>query len=153
MKISLLYAVSTTESWVQEAQENFLEKLKPFCDIQIHRIKSPTLSRKKATEKVRKEEELFLKKISPEDYLVLLDEKGRKLDSIEFSNFLETQSPRSLIFLVGGAFGVGEKILQRAQTKLCLSNFTMNHWLAQLVILEQIYRGLTILKKIPYHNI
>lgn len=102
-----------------------------------------------------KEGEMVLKKLVAGDYLVLLDERGKQLSSIQFSKFMEQKlvsGPKRIIFLVGGAWGFSDAIYQRANYKLSLSKMTFSHQMIRLFFLEQLFRAMSILKGEPYHN-
>ena len=84
-----------------------------------------------------------------------MDERGRELDSYKFSAEIQKAieaNKKRVIWVVGGAFGLSDDSKRRANVTLCLSKLTLNHLVAQTLLLEQIYRGLTIIKGIPYHN-
>jgi 23S rRNA (pseudouridine1915-N3)-methyltransferase len=101
------------------------------------------------------EAERILAKLKPDDFLVLLDEKGKSFTSVEFSDFIqkkEIQSIKKLIFLVGGAYGFDERLYERANDKISLSNMTFSHQLIRLIFMEQLYRAYTIQHNFPYHN-
>lgn len=103
----------------------------------------------------RKEAEVVLSRLKNEDFLVLLDERGKQFTSLEFANFLEQKlqlSHKRLIFLVGGAWGFSDEIYQRAAFKLSLSKMTFSHQMVRLFFLEQLYRAMTILRGESYHN-
>lgn len=156
MKIVFFYLESQKEDWALNAQSIYIEKIKRFSDFEVLKIKSPNISRDNKAHKIEEESKLILAKLKPDDYLLLFDENGKILDSIEFAqNFKRIQeaNPKRIIFLIGGAFGVSEDIKKRANQKLALSKMVMNHHVALTVALEQIYRTLTILKGIPYHNV
>ena len=85
----------------------------------------------------------------------MLDEKGKKHDSIQFAKLIESiqeSGKKRGVFIIGGAFGVSEDIKKCSQKTICLSDLTMNHLVAEIVLLEQFYRALTIIKRISYHN-
>ena len=106
-------------------------------------------------EKHRLEGEEILKKLQSTDWLILLDENGKKYSSTQFSKHLEQlfiRSPKRLIFLIGGAYGFSDEIYARANEKLSLSNMTFSHQMIRLFFLEQFYRALTIQKNLPYHH-
>ena len=96
-----------------------------------------------------------LKKIQANDFLVACDVNGEQRSSEEMAEFLDHHAMRgtkNLVFFIGGAAGIGEPILQRANERLSLSRMTLPHELAQVIILEQLYRACTILKGEPYHK-
>lgn len=97
----------------------------------------------------------ILSKLTPDDYLVLLDERGQQFSSMELARWMERRmvaSPRRLIFLIGGAFGFSQELYDRAQERLSLSKMTFSHQMIRLFFAEQLYRAMTILKNEPYHN-
>ena len=104
----------------------------------------------------KKEGDLVLDKLSKEDYLVLLDEKGKSLTSIQFARFIEDRiaqgGAKKMVFLIGGAFGFSEEVRQRANHTLSFSTMTFSHQMIRLFLVEQVYRAFTILKGEKYHN-
>ena len=100
------------------------------------------------------EGELILKQLQPSDTLVLLDEHGKELRSIEVAKWLEQkqQTARRLVFVIGGPYGFSEAVYSRANEKLSLSKLTFSHQMVRLVFTEQIYRACTIIKGEPYHH-
>lgn len=156
MKIVFLSVETKSEAWVEEAKETYNTKLQGFFDFEIVHVKSPSIERDDASFKKRLEGEKVLKALKPGDKLVVFDEAGKNFASSEqfatqFQRLVE-QSPQRIVFLIGGAFGVDDTVLAKAIARWSLSGLTMNHWIAQIVALEQIYRAATIIKKIPYHN-
>jgi 23S rRNA (pseudouridine1915-N3)-methyltransferase len=101
------------------------------------------------------EAEAILSKINKDDFLVLLDETGKQLSSVELADFISqkaTAGIRSIIFLIGGAFGVNDEIKQRASFIWSLSNLVFPHMLVRLILTEQVYRACTILRNEKYHH-
>jgi len=95
------------------------------------------------------------KKIEDSDILILLDEKGKNFNSIEFAGFLEKiqhSGGKRIIFLIGDAYGFDQFLYKRAQHMLSLSPMTFTHQMVRLIFLEQFYRAMTILKNESYHN-
>jgi len=102
-----------------------------------------------------KEAGLLLQRIPESAFTVLLDEKGRSFRSVEFAAWLQqrfNQGFKDLVFVVGGAYGFHESIRKRASIQISLSAMTFSHQLVRIVFLEQLYRGLSILRNEPYHN-
>ncbi|MFI1743067.1 23S rRNA (pseudouridine(1915)-N(3))-methyltransferase RlmH [Thalassobellus sediminis] len=103
----------------------------------------------------QKEGELILKKLNNTDILILLDENGKQLDSIGFSAYLQkhmNSGIKQLVFVIGGPYGFSEDIYKKANGKISLSKMTFSHQMVRLFIIEQLYRGFTILKNEPYHH-
>lgn len=156
MKICFYIFETKIPSWVADARAEYSTKLSPFSKFEIVSLKSPAADRDDAVVKLKKEAEILLKQISEKDFLVLFDENGKLAkNSEEFSKnltrALETGKAR-LVFCIGGPYGFNEEVRQRADARWSLSPLTMNHWMAQLMALEQVYRGFMILKGLPYHN-
>lgn len=96
-----------------------------------------------------------LKNISPRDYVILLDERGKTLSSEDFSSYLFMRlrdTPGKVIFVIGGPFGVGEEVRSRSDDKIALSKMTMTHEMCLLFLCEQIYRAVMIKRNSPYHH-
>jgi len=104
----------------------------------------------------KREGRSILEKINKDDFLILLDETGKQFSSVELANFLEQKSnaaARSIIFLIGGAFGVSDEIKQRANFTWSLSKLVFPHMLVRLILAEQVYRACTILRNEKYHHV
>tara|TARA_B110000116_G_C16753795_1_gene544745 strand:- start:1158 stop:1619 length:462 start_codon:yes stop_codon:yes gene_type:complete len=136
--------------------EEYTARIKHYYKFSI--IEIPNIKRKKYLSKKEqklKESELIQKQILPTDYVVVLDEKGKHYSSEEFSIFLNknmVSGIKRLIFLVGGAYGFSEKILNQHKTLLSLSKMTFSHQMVRLFFVEQLYRGFSILNNEPYHH-
>jgi 23S rRNA (pseudouridine1915-N3)-methyltransferase len=155
MKVCFLYFETSKEEWLSKAQDVYIKKVSRFAEFEIVKIKSPSIERDSKDLKIKAEAKQIMDKLQPGDFLVLFDEKGKEFDSIEFSRNLQkviNQSPRRIVFLIGGAFGVSKEVFEKAQQKLSLSKLVFNHHVAIVVALEQIYRAFTIQKGLPYHN-
>lgn len=103
----------------------------------------------------QKEGELILKKLNNTDVLILLDENGKQLDSVGFSTYLQkhmNSGIKQLVFVIGGPYGFSEAVYKKANGKISLSKMTFSHQMVRLFIIEQLYRGFTILKNEPYHH-
>jgi 23S rRNA (pseudouridine1915-N3)-methyltransferase len=157
VKLRLLIFETKSPAWLTEARGEYERKLRAFQSFEIVLLKSPGLSRDDASVKRRREADLLFKHVDPaRDALVLFDETGRSFrDSetfaTEFGRTLET-GRATTTFVIGGAYGFDDVVRTRATAAWSLSPLTMNHWLAQLAALEQLYRAFTIRRGIPYHN-
>lgn len=102
-----------------------------------------------------KDEKQALSKIKPQDFVVVLDERGKILASTEFANFIgrhQTQGTKHIVFFIGGENGVEDGLRRRANFVLSLSRLTFPHELALVILLEQVYRAFSIIKGEPYHR-
>ena len=151
-----LYDFKTAkEPWFDEAEALYVKKVKPYAPFEVIHLKTLKSDRDEAELKRKFEEKTLSGKLTSDDYVVLLDEKGHNLDSLQFAKLIQQvneSGKKRGVFIVGGAFGVTDVIKKRAQKTICLSPMTMNHLIAEAVLLEQFYRALTIINRIPYHN-
>lgn len=156
MKSVLFDFKTSKEPWFETVSQLYLKKINGFWNFEITTLKTLKQGRDDAASKKSFEEAELFKKISNDDFIILFDETGRSLSSIQFSEQLEKATisgKKRIVFIIGGAFGVGDEIKNKAHLKVGLSAMVMNHLVAETVALEQIYRSLTILNRIPYHNI
>lgn len=97
----------------------------------------------------------ILNKLNAEDHLILLDDKGKEYTSLKFSEYLnkiQINNHKKNVFLIGGAFGFDDRVYKRASDKISLSKLTFSHDMVRLIVLEQMYRGFSILRNEPYHH-
>lgn len=156
MKVVLLNLATAKEAWADEAFGLYVKKIQHFFPFEIVSLKPKKSAREEAAVKKAEETQLILNWLQKDDFVFLFDERGKSYDSIQFSKKIEstlTSGKKRIVFVIGGAFGVGEEIRQRAEQVVTLSPMVMNHLVAQTMALEQIYRAFTIMKGIPYHNI
>jgi len=148
--------VSNKEAWFQESKDLYTEKINHFIKFEVEALKAPKIDRDRSDHKIKIESEMFLKYIKSEDLVILLDEKGQSLSSLQLAKWMEkeglNQSYKRIVFIIGGAFGVNDEVKKRAKMTLQMGPWTLNHLVAQTVLMEQIYRSFTIIKGLPYHN-
>jgi 23S rRNA (pseudouridine1915-N3)-methyltransferase len=156
MKVKLIVVGKTSERYLSEGINEYLNRLKHYVSFTYVEIPAPK-SGKKTDENLEraKEADLLLNQFSTSDHVVLLDEKGKSLRSVEFAHALQQQMNRGVkqtIFVVGGPFGFDERLYARADEKLSLSKMTLSHQMIRLFFTEQLYRALSILKGEKYHH-
>lgn len=155
MKVEVWAIGKTSEPYLETGIGIFEKRLKnylPFVWVLL-----PNAKVKSAESAAMKTEEgrLVLARLAPDDYLVLLDERGQQHSSVELARWMEQRlsaSGRRLVFLVGGAFGFSPEVYARANAQISLSRLTFSHQMVRLFFLEQLYRAMTILRNEPYHN-
>jgi len=156
LRLRFLHVGVRNPKCLEERLADYDQRLSRFFKTERSLVKSSQFERDKSDIKLAKEEAAILKAIDPSFGLVLLDENGTEIkNSRQFSENLQKLLSRhqgQLCFLIGGSFGVSDAVRKKAHSIWRLSNLTMNHHLAQLVLAEQIYRGVTIWKGLPYHN-
>ena len=155
MKFVLLTPASASEKWCDLAEEVYLEKINHFFKMNVQLLKPKKAARTESEFKRQAESEDILAQITNDDYVILFDERGDSQSSKEFAKTLQSgigSSKKRVVFIIGGAFGVNELVRRRAQKVIKFSDMVFNHLVAKTVALEQIYRGLTIIRNLPYHN-
>jgi len=161
MKIRLIQVGKTEDSYLQEGIQKYAQRLPHYCAFEC--ITVPSVKSSDSTSRIiskKKEGESILKQIGAKDYLVLLDEKGREFNSVQFSQYLNQFNPlgnlstfESLSFVIGGAFGFDSLVYDKSREQISLSKMTFSHQMIRLLFVEQVYRAMTILKNEPYHHI
>ena len=155
MKFELIHLASAHEEWAEKATEIYVSKIKHFIKFEVKNLGSVKSARHDSEYKIKAETEKILKYLKNDDYVVLFDLRGESLSSLNFSKKVErilNSGKKRAIFIIGGSFGVGPEIYQRATLIVNLSAMVLNHLIAQTMVLEQIYRSFTINNKLPYHN-
>lgn len=156
MNFSLIVVGKTNSSYIQEGEKEYIKRIKKYTNFNYTEVPVLKNASKLSEQELKKKEgELLLKKISKESYIVLLDENGREMGSVEFAdkvNNYQIRNIRDLCFIVGGAYGFSEDVYRRANEKLSLSRMTFSHQIIRMFFLEQLYRAFTIIKGEPYHH-
>lgn len=156
MKIQLWSIGKNHESYVQEGIEDFTGRLSKYFPVKWHLIPTPKNAGMLSEMDLKKKEgETILEFLKKDDYLVLLDERGKSLTSEKLADFMQTranESTKTLVFLIGGAYGVDEAIFKRANFTWSLSHLVFPHQLVRLILAEQLYRACTILRNEKYHH-
>ena len=155
MKTLLILVGKTADRHFAAGIGDYVERIghyMPFDVVTIPELKN-TKSLSEEQQKTA-EGELVLKQLQPSDTVVLLDERGRELRSVEFARWLEQKgnTARRLIFVIGGPYGFSPDVYARANEQLSLSKMTFSHQMARLVFTEQLYRACTIIRGEPYHH-
>ena len=156
MKTILLVVGKTVEQHFVTAINDYLQRTKRYLSFDMEVI--PELKNTKSmTEEVQKEKEgeLILKALQPGDVVVLLDEGGKEMRSMEFADYMKRKMNtvnKRLVFIIGGPYGFSSKVYAAAQEKISLSRMTFSHQMVRLIFVEQLYRAMTILNGSPYHH-
>ncbi|WP_396164519.1 23S rRNA (pseudouridine(1915)-N(3))-methyltransferase RlmH [Flavobacterium sp.] len=156
MNIRLLAIGKTDNKNLQSLIEDYSKRLSFYVKFDLEII--PDIKNVKnlsEAQQKEKEGELILAKIGSTDHLILLDENGKTYSSLDFSDYLQKKMNagiKTLVLVIGGPYGFSETVYQKAQSKVSLSEMTFSHQMVRLFIIEQIYRGFTILKNEPYHH-
>ena len=155
MKVKLLVVGKTAFDYLKVGEEIYQDRLKHYCifeRIEVQDVKNPKNFSKEEIK--RKEAISILSKLSPNGFLILMDENGKEFSSFELANWIEKRNllPQNIVFLIGGAYGFDSSLYQRMNMKLALSRMTFSHQMVRVIFLEQLYRAFTITKGEPYHH-
>lgn len=144
----------TNEKYFIDAISEYEKRIKRFIPFEI--ITIPDSKGIKSADVLKGSEgELILKSVKDEDYVVLLDEKGKSFTSVKFAAYVERllcRSDKRIVFVIGGAYGFSQPVYERADDKISLSEMTFSHQLVRVVFTEQLYRAFTIINNQPYHH-
>jgi 23S rRNA (pseudouridine1915-N3)-methyltransferase len=156
MKIQLWSIGKPHETYVQPGIQDFTNRISKYFPVDWTIISPPKNAGVLSDMDLKKAEGLIVQnQLQKDDFLVLLDERGKQIASPELASFLQqraNESTRNIIFLIGGAFGVDEQIFKRANYTLSLSKMVFPHMLVRLILAEQVYRACSILRNEKYHH-
>jgi 23S rRNA (pseudouridine1915-N3)-methyltransferase len=157
MKVRFVWVGKTRNAGVRGLVEDYLERTRRFTRVEVTEVRDSgeppgrrSVNRKAASEK---EGEELLSRIGLDPLVVLLEERGRQVTSIQLADFMRDQmlaGTKQLTFVVGGHCGVSGAVRSRADMVVGLSKMTLTHEMARLVLTEQVYRAFTIINKLPY---
>ena len=156
MKITLIQVGKTSVKTFADIIDEYANRLKHYLPIEIITIRDLKDAKSLSEEQIkRKEGELILSVIQDGDYIVLLDEKGKEMRSIEFAEWMEkklSNVPRRLVFIIGGPYGFSKEVYKAANELISLSKMTFSHQMVRMFFMEQLYRAMTILRGESYHH-
>ncbi len=156
MKFQFWSIGKSNESHVAEGIEMFTKRLQNYYPASWHIISCPKNAGKLSEKELKnKEGSLIIDQLKKEDYLVLLDERGKQISSLQLADFLQkraNESEKNIVFLIGGAFGVSDSVLTRADFTWSLSALVFPHQIVRLLLAEQVYRACTINRNEKYHH-
>ena len=156
MRIRMLCIGESKVLYLREGEEDFLNRLKHYTDLQIGLVRPVRHAKSKSDEQILKEEaDLILEKTGQSGFVVALDSRGKMFTSEQFASRIldwQNQGMREIIFVIGGPLGLHANVLNRADLVLSISKMTFTHDMIRLILLEQIYRAYTILKGEKYHK-
>jgi 23S rRNA (pseudouridine1915-N3)-methyltransferase len=156
MRFEFLFLGKTRDEFLAAGIDHFLKRLKHYVPAEIKIIKEKKWSLQEAEERIREEEgRMLLARVSQPSLVVALDRAGRQVSSEELAALLaawRNQGQRSISFLIGGPLGLPARLAREADAALALSRMTLTHDMARLLLIEQLYRGFTILAGSGYHK-
>lgn len=155
VKITIINIANKMPSWVEDGCNEYLKRInrgKYSC--QILEIKCDKNNKRSALENMELEAKKIELAIPHGSFVIALDERGKSLDSIKFAHLLEktTLDTPQICFIIGGADGIHPSLRAKAHLNISLSAFVFPHALVRVIILEQVYRAISILENHPYHR-
>jgi len=156
MKISFWSIGKNNEAYIKTGVEEFTQRISNYFKVEWTIIPVPkNAGMLSEIDLKKKEAEIIIDWLSKDDYLVALDERGKQMSSEGLADFIQAranQRVKNLVFIIGGAYGLDEAVLNRANYKWSLSLLTFPHQLVRLILAEQVYRACSILKNEKYHH-
>jgi 23S rRNA (pseudouridine1915-N3)-methyltransferase len=155
MTIRLLSIGKTQHAYLKQGIAMYLDRLQHYARVEYVELQDVAQQGLSADQLKQREAELVLKNVKADHVLFLLDEHGKEYSSREMAAFFQKQmnaGTKTLVLLIGGAFGFAPAIHERATGKISMSRLTLPHELIRLFLVEQVYRAHTILKGEKYHH-
>lgn len=154
MKIKVLLLGKTTNEAIRQIEADYDRRIRRYITFEYGHIDNAGIKGSEAVVR-QKEGELILKRLTPGDHLILMDEKGKTYTSIKFADEVArwmNTSVKTVVLVIGGAYGFSEEVRSRAHGSISLSAMTFSHQIVRIILLEQLYRAFTILNNEPYHH-
>ena len=154
LDVTVLMVGKTREGFIKDGLAFYQKRLRPFLKLSLKNVRAEKEGGKLPPETIKaREGERLRAAIPARNYVVALDPRGKELTTEEFAAWLNLreEDARGLTFLIGGHLGLDAATLNQAQERLALSRFTLTHELSRLLLLEQLYRAMTIKTGHPYH--
>jgi 23S rRNA (pseudouridine1915-N3)-methyltransferase len=156
MMIRVISIGKTNISYVKEGLDEYTSRLKHYTKLSWEELPDiKKIDRNNQALLIEKEGEAFLSAIDSREAVYLLDDGGKAMDSVQFSNWInqhQIYDQSNLVLIIGGAYGFSESLVKRSKGKISLSKMTFNHQMVRLILAEQLYRAFTIIKGEPYHH-
>jgi 23S rRNA (pseudouridine1915-N3)-methyltransferase len=155
MKLRFVWVGKTKSRPIANMVADYLERTSHFGRVSVEEIRDAERMGKNVGQTFEREGRDILAKVSDDPFLVALDERGEQLSTREFAGFLEEQRQRGtkqITFVIGGYAGLSDEVWQSARKIVALSRMTLTHEMARLLLLEQVYRALTIINGVPYQK-
>jgi 23S rRNA (pseudouridine1915-N3)-methyltransferase len=157
MKIYFWSVGKAHESYLKEGIELFTKRISHYYPVEWKIFAPAKNAAKSSVEEIKKAEcAIILNSLQNDDILIALDENGKQWSSPGLADFISqkaNESSKNIIFLIGGAYGLHEEVLKRANKKWSLSRLVFPHQLVRLILAEQTYRACTIIRNEKYHHL
>ena len=159
MNVRILCVGKIKEKFYRDAIDEYVKRLSKYCSVSVVEVPDEKTSENASDTEIDivkdKEGERLLKHINDRDFVIALAILGKQMDSVAFSKYIEDlgiQGKSSLVFVIGGSLGLSDNVLRRADYQISFSKMTFPHQLMRVILSEQIYRAMRIMKNEPYHK-
>lgn len=156
MNIELIVVGKTDSPAIETLLDTYLKRLNFYTRVNFTLLPDiKGVGSVSAESRKKQEGEMLLRQFTDGDYVVLLDEKGAEMRSVDFAHWLQKRmnsGRRRLCIVIGGPYGFSRAVYDRADDKLSLSQMTFSHQIIRAIFAEQLYRAFTILRNEPYHH-
>ncbi len=156
MKIVLMMTGKTRTSWLNEGIEVYMKRLRHYVPVEMMVLPDVKTTKGMTEDKQKElEGEAMLQRFGSGDHVILLDERGEELTSRQLAARLDrlmATQPHNIFMVIGGPYGFSQAVYDRSDRKLSFSRMTFSHEMIRLLLVEQVYRAMTILKGEPYHH-
>lgn len=156
MKIKVIVVGKTLKGFIGEGVDEYLKRLKRYLRVEVLVIPDVKVGKSLPVEQLmKKEEELILSGIANGSEVFLLDEQGKGYTSVELASFVEEKmvaGTKEITLIIGGAYGVTQTVKSKANGVIALSKLTFSHQMIRVILFEQLYRAMTIIRGEPYHH-
>lgn len=156
MEISLISIGKVSSTWIQEGISIFESRINKYIKFSLKVLPDIKNSKSLSKNDIKAEEgRQIIENIQTSDLVVLMDERGKEFTSRELSEWFQKQmntGRKRIVLIIGGPYGFSEEVYKRSDVKIALSKMTFTHEMAKLILVEQIYRSMTILRGEPYHH-
>jgi len=154
MKIKIICLGKTKQKFIEEGIKEYQKRITKYVKLEWQILSDVKLTGSKTIEIVKDQEAAILEKnFTKSSFLIVLDGNGKDFSSEKFAKYLEDKFPigKNIIFVIGGVYGLSDRILKRADLVLSFSRFTYTHQMIRFLLVEQLYRSFTIIKGKKYH--
>ncbi|MGH9846238.1 MAG: 23S rRNA (pseudouridine(1915)-N(3))-methyltransferase RlmH [Blastocatellia bacterium] len=153
MRLHFVWIGKTRDRQCAALVEEYLQRIERFATVEVNELKE--FSGADETRALAAEGDKILDSVKGDDFVILLDERGREFSSPEFAGLINAKQEagiKRLAFIIGGFAGTSDEVKQRAALQVALSRMTLTHELARVILTEQVYRAFTLLAGMPYHK-
>ncbi len=147
--IKIITVGKIKEKYFIDAIEEYKKRISKYSKLEIIELNDLNFDKEKT---LFEEGKNILSKINEKDFVITMEIEGKKIDSIELSNFIDKNISRNITFIIGGSYGLSKEVKERSNYKLSFSDLTFPHQLFRIILLEQIYRSFRIINNESYHK-